>query len=123
LSAVCLVLMGLSEESPERVARVHVRAGAEEEDHPTHTLLAATLLRSRDVEEVIHKRVRKPHLGAVHDAIPDAFHERKNIVVFRIQYDLLSRRLLFDQLNARQKAHRKLAYLKRLQSVHGCYDS
>jgi len=56
--------------------------------------------------ESIHECVRKPHFRAVHDATPNAFHERKNIVVLRIQYDPLGRRLLFNQLNTLQKRHR-----------------
>lgn len=48
------------------------------------TWLAVLLFEILVFEDSLHKRVRKPHLRAVHDAIPDAFHERKNIVVFRV---------------------------------------
>lgn len=77
---------------------MNVRAGAEEEYHSTCAKRLAVCLIVYIVyiapKDLLHKRVRKPHLRAVHNAIPDAFHERKDVVILRIQYNLLGHRLL-----------------------------
>lgn len=69
----------------------------------------------------IHKRVRKPHLCAVDEAIPDAFHEREHVVVFRVQRNPLGRRLCqFQLLWLCKNLLTACAYLKSMQSVHDC---
>lgn len=76
--------------------REYVRSGPEEEDHPvaSHTLAQSHPESIPCTIRNLHQRVRKAHFCPVDCAVARRLEQRQDVMVCRVYYDALQKRLL-----------------------------